>query len=96
MAAFKAPSTATFGGSDVSMGSFDGPQSPIKPHNGGASPRGVAVPVVVGLGSQGAGGVSGAIYDTLSISSFDINIRSIQQPCHAALGNIATDTSFTS
>ena len=57
MAAFKAPSTATFGGSDVSIEHIDG-LSPIRPHSGGASPHGVAVPAVSGSSTVGAGGGS--------------------------------------
>ena len=57
MAAFKAPSTATFGGSDVSVEQSDG-LSPIRPHSGGAAPHGVAVPAVRGSSPVGAGGGS--------------------------------------
>ena len=57
MAAFKAPSTATFGGSDVSIEQSDG-LSPIRPHSGGAAPHGVAVPAVGGSRAVGAGGGS--------------------------------------
>ena len=55
MAAFQAPSTATFGGSDQETGSMDG-LSPVKQPYGAATLRGVAAPIEAAQGKLSEGG----------------------------------------